>query len=86
MEILKQGQYKPMPVEKQVAIIYCGTTGLLKNIPVTEVKTFENEYLELLELRHADILEKLKEGIITGEITDVLEKVASELSSKYSSS
>ena len=83
VEILKQGQYNPMPVEKQVAIIYCGTTGLLKDIPISKVKTFENEYLEMLELRHRDILDKIRDGQITSEITAVLEKVASELVTKF---
>jgi F-type H+/Na+-transporting ATPase subunit alpha len=83
VEILKQGQYNPMPVEKQVAIIYCGTTGLLKDIPVNKVRSFENEYLELLELRHRDVLDKIRDGLITNEITTVLEKVASELIIKF---
>ena len=69
VEILKQGQYNPMAVEKQVAIIYCGTTGLLKDIPTNKVRSFENEYLELLELRHRDILDKIRDGQITSEIT-----------------
>ena len=85
VEILKQGQYNPMAVEKQVAIIYCGTTGLLKDIPTNKVKSFENEYLEMLELRHRDILDKIRDGQITGEITAVLEKVASELVNKIHS-
>jgi F-type H+-transporting ATPase subunit alpha len=83
VEILKQGQYNPMAVEKQVAIIYCGTTGLLKDIPTNKVRSFENEYLELLELRHRDILDKIRDGQITGEITSVLEKIASELVIKF---
>jgi F-type H+-transporting ATPase subunit alpha len=83
VEILKQGQYTPMAVEKQVAIIYCGTTGLLKDIPTNMVRSFENEYLELLELRHRDILDKIRDGQITSEITSILEKVASELVIKF---
>jgi F-type H+-transporting ATPase subunit alpha len=83
VEILKQGQYKPVPVEKQVAIIYCGTMGLLKDIPVNQVRTFENEYLELLELRHRDVLDRMKEGVIDSEVTSVLEKIASELAVKF---
>jgi F-type H+/Na+-transporting ATPase subunit alpha len=83
VEILKQGQYNPVPVEKQVAIIYCGTTGLLKDIPINKVRSFENEYLEMLELRHRDILDKIRDGQITSEITGVLEKVAAELVIKF---
>jgi F-type H+/Na+-transporting ATPase subunit alpha len=83
VEILKQGQYAPVPVEKQVAIIYCGTTGLLKDVPVNKVRSFENEFIEYLELRHRDLLDKLRDGILNSEITDILEKVASELVIKY---
>jgi len=83
VEILKQGQYAPMPVEKQIAIIYCGTMGLLKDVPVGKVKQFESEYLEYLDLKHRDILDMLKEGTLNNQITNVLEKVTSELASKY---
>lgn len=83
VEILKQRQYAPMPVEKQIAIIYCGTTGLLKDVPVTKVKEFEVEFLEYLDLKHRDILDQLSEGILNSNITDILEKTASELVKKY---
>jgi len=83
VEILKQGQYAPVPIEKQIAIIYCGTMGLLKDVPVNKVKEFENEYLEYLDLKHRDILDKLAEGILNNEISDILEKTAHELVSKY---
>ena len=83
VEILKQAQYAPMPVEKQIAIIYCGTMGLLKEIPVNKVRQFESEYLEHLELRHSDILNQLSEGILNENITDILEKTALELVNKF---
>ncbi|MBP1665857.1 MAG: synthase subunit alpha [Bacteroidetes bacterium] len=83
VEILKQGQYSPMPVEKQIAIIYCGTMALLKDVPVNKVKEFEKEYLEYLDLKHRDILDNLRDGILTNDITRILEKVAAELVSKY---
>ena len=85
VEILKQGQYAPVPVEKQVAIIYCGTMGLLRDVPVNKVKEFESEYLEYLEMKHRDILDSLSQGNLNNEITDVLEQVASELVMKYKS-
>ncbi|MCU0455382.1 MAG: F0F1 ATP synthase subunit alpha [Bacteroidales bacterium] len=83
VEILKQAQYAPVPVEKQIAIIYCGTMGLLRDVPVGKVKEFEKEFIEFLELSHRDVLDKLREGVINNDITAVLEKVAAELSSKY---
>jgi F-type H+-transporting ATPase subunit alpha len=83
VEILKQRQYTPMPIEKQVAIIYCGTMGLLKDVPIDKVKSFENDFLEFLNLRHRDILDNLRDGILNNDITKVLEKVASEIAAKY---
>ncbi|HNY52478.1 MAG TPA: F0F1 ATP synthase subunit alpha [Bacteroidales bacterium] len=83
VEILKQGQYAPMPVERQIAIIFCGTMGLLKDVPVNKVKEFENEYLEYLELKHRDVLDQLGAGVINDSITATLEKTAQELAQKY---
>jgi len=83
VEILKQAQYSPMPVEKQIAIIYCGTRGLLGGVPVEKVKEFEEEYLEYLELKHKDELADLAQGKLSEEITSVLEKVAKEVAEKY---
>jgi proton translocating ATP synthase, F1 alpha subunit len=83
VEILKQGQYAPIPIEKQIAIIYCGTMGLLKDVPINKVKSFENEFIELLELKHQDTLDSLREGKLNDDISKVLEKVASDLVIKY---
>ena len=84
VEILKQGQYAPVPVEKQIAIIYCGTMGLLKDVQISKVKEFEIEFLDYLELKHRDVLDSLRDGILNNDITNVLEKVAAELVLKYS--
>ena len=84
VEILKQLQYSPLPVEKQIAIIYCGTKGLLRDVPVKRVKEFENEYLALLEAQHKTTLDSLRKGIIDDNVTSVLEKTAAELTPKYS--
>jgi F-type H+-transporting ATPase subunit alpha len=83
VEILKQGQYAPIPIEKQIAIIYCGTMGLLKDVPINKVKNFESEFIELLELKHQDTLDSLREGKLNDDISKVLEKVASDLVIKY---
>ena len=83
VEILKQDQYAPMPVEKQVAIIYCGTKGLLADIPVERVKEFEVDFLEYLELKHKGTLAALAQGKLSDEITGVLEDVAKEIVEKY---
>ena len=83
VEILKQHQYAPVAVEKQVAIIYCGTMGLLKEVPVHKVKEFEKEYIEFLDIKHRDVLDSLRDGILNSDITKTLEKVALEMTAKY---
>jgi len=60
VEMLKQGQYVPMSMEKQVVIIYCGTTGLLDGIPVERVKEFETGFLSFLESKHPQILDGIR--------------------------
>ena len=83
VEILKQGQYSPLSVEKQIAIIFCGTRGLLVNVPVRRVREFEEEFLDLLELKHKDLLEELRKGVLKDKEEKVLEKVAREIASRY---
>ena len=83
VEILKQGQYSPMPVEKQIAIIFCGTQGLLKKVPVEKITEFETEFLDLLELKHKKVLESLKEGKMTDEIAKSLETIATDVAEKF---
>lgn len=83
VEILKQAQNSPLPVEEQIAIIYCGTKGLLQKVPTSDVKKFEREFLDLLQAQHRDTLDQLKAGKYTDEQTSVLEKVCADLASKY---
>jgi F-type H+-transporting ATPase subunit alpha len=83
VEVLKQGQFSPVAVEKQIAIIYCGTKGLLRDVPVNKVRDFEFELIEFLELKHKDLLKTIKSGVINDEITSILEKVAKDLAAKY---
>ncbi|MDB5155072.1 MAG: synthase subunit alpha [Mucilaginibacter sp.] len=83
VEILKQGQYSPVTVEKQVAIVYAGTKNLMRNVPVNKIKEFESEYTTQLEMRHPETLAALKAGKLDDQITSVLETVAKELAGKY---
>jgi len=83
VEILKQDQNSPMPVEEQVAIIYCGTKGLLKSVPVNQVKKFERDLMDLMRTKYADALASLKKGIYKDEQTDAIEKAAAELTAQY---
>ena len=86
VEILKQDQFSPMTVEKQIAIIYLGTKGLLRDVPVNKVKEYEAEYLGILDAQHKDALAELKAGKLTDTVIATLEKVGSELAKKYKKS
>ncbi|WP_194851546.1 F0F1 ATP synthase subunit alpha [Nonlabens antarcticus] len=83
VEILKQAQNSPYPVENQIAIIYAGSKNLLRNVPVDKVKEFERDYLELLNAKHRETLDLLKAGKLTDEVIDTLTSVAKDLSSRY---
>jgi F-type H+/Na+-transporting ATPase subunit alpha len=83
VEILKQNQYSPFPVGRQVAILYCGTKALLSKIPEDKIKEFETEYLDYLDVKHKDVMQSLQKGIITLKEEEVLDKVARDLAEKY---
>ena len=85
VEILKQGQYSPLRVEEQAAIIYCGTNGLLMDVPVNKIKEFEHEFISFMHEKHQDVLDDLSKGKLNDEIKSKIEKVVSELSQKYAS-
>ncbi len=83
VEILKQAQNSPMTVEKQAAIIFAGTNGLLSKVPINKVKEFEVEYLGILDATHKDALAAIKAGKLTDEVVDTLTAVAKQLADKY---
>ena len=83
VEVLKQGQYAPVTVEKQVAIIYLGTKNLMRNVPVNKIKEFEGEFTSQLEARHPEVLSALKAGKLDDQITGVLDTMAKEMTGKY---
>lgn len=83
VEILKQGQFQPFRVEDQVAIIYCGTKGLLRDVPANKVKEFEADFLQYMRSKHASTLSDIKAGKIDDNITGVIEAAAKEVSAKY---
>ncbi|NNF20877.1 MAG: F0F1 ATP synthase subunit alpha [Saprospiraceae bacterium] len=83
VEILKQGQYEPVSVEKQVAIIYLGTKGLLRNIPVDKVKEFEEQFLTKMVQNHADALELFRQGKLDDEAVKTVETVAEDISKQF---
>ncbi len=82
--LLVQPQYSPMDVEKQIAVLYCGTHGLLRHVPENKVKSFETEFLRTLEMQYKDsVLEPLKAGKITEEIENLLKKVSKDTAAQY---
>jgi len=77
VEILKQGQYIPMPVEKQVAIIFLGTQGLLDTVDLRFIRKFEEEFLSLLEIKHNDLLAKIaSSGALEADTAAKLKDIA----------
>ncbi len=83
VEILKQDQNSPLPVEEQIAIIYCGTKNLLKDVPVDKVREFEVEFLDYMRNKHADTMASLKAGKYTDAETSVIESAAAEMTARY---
>ncbi|PHX74387.1 MAG: F0F1 ATP synthase subunit alpha [Chitinophagaceae bacterium] len=83
VEILKQGQYQPVSVEKQVAIIYLGTQGLLKDVPVRSVKEFEENFLMEMEAKHPEILAEFKKGNLPEDGLKTMTELAKGLMAHY---
>ena len=83
VEILKQPQYSPLAVEKQVAIIYLGSQGLLRNIPVEKVREFEESFLVSLEQRHPAVLANFKAGKLEKDDLEILKTLSTEISGQY---
>ena len=82
--LLIQPQHSPMPVEEQIAILYCGTKGLLKDVPLDKVHEFEETFLQTLRTMHQrDVLDVLRKGVINDEIQKTLEEIAGQLSASY---
>ena len=83
VEILKQPQYTPFKVENQIAIIFCGTKGLLQKVPIRSIADFEAEYLLHLSEKYPEIMTKLKNGIFDDQISQTLEEVCKDIARKY---
>ena len=83
VEVLKQGQYEPVPVEEQIAIIYVAGKGLIDEVPVADVRAFEADFREALRLKHADALASVTRGGLTDEAVAAFEQEAQDLSAKY---
>ena len=83
-QLLIQPQYSPMPVEQQIAILYCGTHGLLHSVPLDKVQDFESSFIESLQLNHQkDVLDVLKTGVINDDVTNAIEATAAMVAKQY---
>lgn len=83
-ELLIQAQYSPMPIAEQVAILYCGIHGLLKDVPLEKVRDFQENFLQVLRSNYNEsILEEIRNGKLTDEVTGLIEKVAADLAGQY---
>ena len=79
-QLLIQPQYSPMPVGEQVAILYCGTNALMRDIPIDRVREFQDLFLERMRASHKDdILDPLSNGVISQEISDIIEAEAASV-------
>jgi len=83
VELLKQPQYAPVSVEKQVALIYLGTKGLLKDVPVDKVGEFEELFLTALESKAPEALATFKSGKLGDEAIEAVKKIAAEIASTF---
>lgn len=83
-QLLIQAQYSPMPVAEQVAILYCGTRGLLKNVPLDKVTDFQEKFLDIMRCQYADtVLTPLSEGNLSDEVASLIETVAANVAGQY---
>jgi F-type H+-transporting ATPase subunit alpha len=83
VEILKQNLHSPYPVENQIAILFCGTRGLLTNVPVSRIKEFEVDFLDYLGMKYPEMLAEFRKGLLTEEAEKILTTTAAELTAKY---
>ena len=82
-QLLIQPQYSPMPVGEQIAILYCGVKGLMKDIPVEQIRESQDLFLETMRNNHQAMLASLGAGELTDETTKVIEEVMSNISQQY---
>lgn len=83
-QLLIQPQYLPMPVEEEIAVIYCGTKGLLKDVALHRIADFEKFFLDVLRSRHReDVLEPLSKGILDDKVIGILEREAEDAALRF---
>lgn len=83
-QLLIQSQYSPMPVGEQIAILYCGTHGLMREVPLDKIRSFQDTFLSTLRVNHKeDVIDVLASGQINDAVTAIIERVAAETAVQY---
>lgn len=82
-QLLIQAQYSPMPVGEQVAILYCGTHGLMSPVPVERIRECQDQFLEVMRTQHQDVIDFLGAGNIDDNATDTIEKVMADVAGSF---
>ena len=82
-QLLIQAQYSPMPVGEQIAILYCGTHGLMAPVPVERVRECQEQFLDVMRTQHQDVIDKLGSGSIDDSMTAVIENVMADVAGQY---
>jgi F-type H+-transporting ATPase subunit alpha len=82
-QLLVQPQYSPMPVGEQVAILYCGTHGLMHDVPVDKVRACQDQFLDQMRSSHTDVIDTLASGKINDDVMHTIEKVMADIAGQY---
>jgi F-type H+-transporting ATPase subunit alpha len=82
-QLLIQPQYSPMPVGEQIAILYCGTHGLMAQVPVDKIRECQDTFLEKMRTSHKEVIDTLGSGKIGDEQTQTIEQVMADIAGTY---
>ena len=82
-QLLIQPQYSPMPVGEQIAILYCGTKGLMASVPVEKVRECQDQFLDMMRAKHQDVIDKLGSGAIDDDATKVIEETIADVCGSF---
>ena len=82
-QLLIQPQYSPMPVGEQISILYCGVNGLMRDVPVEQVRNCQAQFLEQMRTLHQDVIDTLASGIISDDCTKVIEETMANIAGQF---
>jgi len=82
-QLLIQPQYKPFPVAEQVAILYCGINGLMREVPLEKVREFETNFLQIMRSSHSQVLKTIADGKLDDSTVETLQKVAADVAGQF---